>query len=415
VLAAAVLAAAQVGPAAAADGLSGGQIRAYRDGPTANANGPLAKATAMAPGLINMDSASTVAEAEFRGQWRAVHADGLLWTEAADRGSPGSHARFNELYGSADIGAWQASAGKRIVAWDVGYGFRPNDVVQQEARRTLIDQTPEGRPLVQVEHFDADTAWAMVWAHPGAGHDRRFAEEEAVAVRVYRRAGPVDWHGFGRWGRHTGASVGAAMAWVASDEVELHFSLRAEQRRDGWRMALPAGAADAAPQAVNPWQVATLGSAAQALVGMNWTGERQQSLTAEYWHDGNALSDAQWRGWGRRNRALTALPATTGLPPGAVTGIAANLAWQASPFGSVNLRRDNLFFRLAWQPGPWLASLDALVTPADGGRVVTAALQWQGDRWRLNAAWRTLGGRPGAVIAQLPTRQQGLIAATWAF
>src|SRR5438445_2388540 len=77
-----------------------------------------------------------------------------------------STARFNELYASGDFGAWQMSAGKKVVGWDVGYGFRPNDVVQQEQRRTLLTLTQEGRPLLQLERFDAETASSLVWVNP---------------------------------------------------------------------------------------------------------------------------------------------------------------------------------------------------------------------------------------------------------
>ena len=95
--------------------------------------------------------------------------------------------------------------------------------------------------------------------------------------------------------------------------------------------------------------------------------------------------------------------------------MAGNLAWQASPFDSASLRRDNLFIRASWQPGPWLWTLDALIHPADRGRMFTAGLQWQGDRIKLNASWRVLGGPAESVMAQLPQRRSALLAATWAF
>ena len=76
---------------------------------------------------------------------------------------------------------------------------------------------------------------------------------------------------------------------------------------------------------------------------------------------------------------------------------------------------DNLFVRVAWQPDHWLLSADALITPADRGRIVTLAVQWQGDRVRLNAALRMYGGPDAALVAQLPQRRAGVLAAAWAF
>ena len=340
----------------------------------------------------------------------------LLGSRHARGGVTSSMVRSNELYGNADLDAWQLSVGKKRVAWDVGYGFRPNDVVQQEVRRTLLTVTQEGRPLVQAEHFDADTSTALVWVNPqrvGSGDDaQRFAGESALAARWYGHDGDLDTHLVGRLGRHTGASAGAALAWVASDALALHASARLLQRHYGW--TTPTGAGGAV-QPANPWSVATLGAARQMLVGGQWTGEARQSVLVEAWHDGTAMSPSAWRDWAARNAALAMLATRPGLPGAALGGIGGNLAWQTTPLDVPGLHRDNLFLRLAWQPEPWQFTLDALVTPTDGGRIVTAGIEWQGDRVRLNAAWRVLGGPVDALLRQLPQRQQALLAATFAF
>jgi hypothetical protein len=59
-------------------------------------------------------------------------------------------------------------------------------------------------------------------------------------------------------------------------------------------------------------------------------------------------------------------------------------------------------------------TLDTLYTPADRGRVVTAGVQWQGDRVRVNAAWRINAGPANAVFAQLPQRHSGVLSVAWA-
>ena len=401
-----VMVAAWVGPALAADDI-GGELRVRWDSRSVNTHGPLADVNRLAPGTVETSTSAGVAEAELRGRWRMLSGNLLLSSE---------RSRFNELYASGDFGAWQMSAGKKIVGWDVGHGFRPNDFVQQEARRTLLALTPEGRPLLQLEHFKAESATSLVWVNPQRVRDdadeQRFARESALAARWYTRAGAADWHLFARAGQHTGASLGAALAWVASDALELHASARVLQRHDGWRFDPAAGAA---PVMSNPWRVATLGGTSQWLVGASWSGEHKQSVIVEAWHDGTALADAAWDSWGTRNAALATLGAQAGLPPPPLRGIAGNLAWQASPFAANNLRRDNLFVRLAWQPDHWLFTLDLLVTPADRGRAVTAGLQWQGDRLRINTAWRAYGGPESSLMALLPQRRSGVLSAAWAF
>jgi hypothetical protein len=379
-------------------------------------HGPLAAANALQPGIAATPQDTLQAEAELRHTLRArpggepiALAANVLLRGWRSEGRSDGEAAVNELHLGLDRGSWQFSAGRKVVGWDVGYGFRPNDFVQQEARRTLLTVTPQGRELLQAEFFDAASAHTLVWVNPQHARAEpdasRGAEESALAWRSYRRFGALDGYGFARWGRHTGASAGAAFAWVASDELELHASWRALRRHDGWRIEPAAGDA---LLATNPWAQATLGGGALWLLGANWTGTAQQSLIVEFWHDGRALPDAEWDRWSVRNAALIASPA----PAFARAG---NLAWQATPLDAPSLRQDNLFVRLAWQPERWLLTLDALVAPADRGRIVTAGVQWQGERWRLNAAWRAAGGPADSVFAQLPTRRTGLLAATLAF
>lgn len=388
----------------------------------ASAAGPLTAAGALQPDLKTAAADTATWQAELRGARHlrlgsralGVHGNVLLAREHAAHGAGEDRSRINELHATLDAGAWQFAAGKKVLSWDVGYGFRPNDLVQQEERRTLWGQTPEGRPLVQAEYFSADTAWSLVAVQPERWHDtadtQRFAREAALAGRVYRRAGAWDLHGFVRHGRHSGASVGTAVAWVATDELELHASLRAVRRHDAWRSDAAVPAASLLQH--NPWQVRTVTGGSQALLGASWTGQLQQSLLVEAWHDGQAPSAAQWRDWTARNRALSSLPLQPGWPAALRAAVAGNLAWQATPLQSIHLHRDNLFVRLAWQPDAWTASLDALVTPVDRGRIVTASLQWQGDRWRLVGSWRQHGGPAAAVFSQLPVRRNLGLAAS---
>jgi hypothetical protein len=412
-------------PAVAGGPEVNGELRVQADALSVNDAGPLAAANSLVPGIAPIAGTGLRVEAELRGAWHpaatrpwlsSLAADVLLAGERREGQSTTNDSRINELQAASDFGAWQFGIGKKIVSWGVGYGFRPNDVVQQERRRTLLPQTPEGRPLLQLEHFGAEQAAALVWVNPNhAGEpddDQRGASESALAARWYARERNADWHLFARWGEHTRASVGAAVAFVATDELELHASARALQRHDGWRIDPQA---DDAPVATNPWSQATLGRTSQWLAGASWTGRQQQSVLLEYWYDGTTLSDDQWNRWLTRNQGLAAFGALPGLPAGLVGAAAGNLVWQTTPFEVPNLRQDNLFVRLAWQPDHWLVSADALITPADRGRIVTLGVQWQGDRLRLNAVWRRYGGPADSLFAQLPQRRVGVLAAAWAF
>ncbi len=405
-----------------------GELRVRDEARTAGDSGPIAAANALRPGIARQATRALGLDAEVRGTWRAVSTGparaslagaALVTAERRDVGDSRetqSRARLNEGFVAGDFGNWQTSAGKRVVAWDIGQAFRPNDVVQQETRRTLLALPQEGRMLLEVERYDAQSSGTLVWVNPQhanlATDAQRGADESALAVRGYMRDASADWHVFGRWGRHTRASVGAALAWVATDEVELHASARLAQRHDGWRMDPQAAAL---PVSANPWQQTTLGRNAQALLGGSWTGEDQISVLLEWWHDGTAMAGRDWDAWRLRSDALTAFGSQPGLPPNLRLAAAGNLAWQATPFAAANLRRDNAFVRLAWQPARWVVSLDALITPRDRGHVITAAAQRQGEHLRFDAALRIYGGPADALLALTPQRLVLSLAASSRF
>ena len=165
-------------------------------------------------------------------------------------------AYFNELVWNHDAQDWHFSIGKKIVSWDVGYAFRPNDMVQQENRRTLYTTTLEGRDVLMAEQFGNDSAWSIVATNSTATQN-----ENALNVRYYQRVGELDWYGFARSGERSGASVGAAAAWVATEALELHSSVRTN----------------------------TLSRTNQVLVGGTWTNDAQISVLAEVWRDDTAV------------------------------------------------------------------------------------------------------------------------------
>ncbi len=384
----------------------GGKLQLQVDSATASDRGPLARANALQPGTTSQTGNGTTLQAELRaaaGGWNALV---TLQQQALQNQSANTSSWVNEMAYSGNAGNWQFTAGKKIVSWDVGYAFRPNDLVQQEVRRTLVSSTATGRALLQAERFEADSAWTLVRVNPGNSPDARGAEEPALAARYYLHQGASDWFGFARSGQRSGNSLGLALAWVASDALELHASVRALEQADTLAYAAPVGLL--ATQ--TPWRNSSTGNTAQALLGANWTSANQLSLLLEAWWDGSALSPSQWDEWRLRNQRLLA---AQGAPIAAVAG---NLAWQADAFAaSSSLQRSNLFLRLAWEHEGWQPAIELLHHPQDGGLVVTVSLRYQGDRMQLQGGLRDYGGPSIAVLAQLPYRQQAYLLGRWAF
>ena len=197
---------------------------------------------------------------------------------------------------------------------------------------------------------------------------------------------------------------------MTGDETEVHGSWRYVRRHAAWALDPQAPAVAAS----DPWTPRLQGSATQALLGASWTGAQQQSALVEWWYDGSALADAQWRAWRDRLAALRAVGAAA--PAAALAG---NLGWQAQPLagleGSRTLRRHNVLLRVAQQTGPWTASFDVLMEPADRGYRLTPTVKWQGDRLSWEFGWRHSGGPEGALFSELPIRDTAVVWGRWAF
>lgn len=327
---------------------------------------------------------SLLEEFSLKGRQGPLQAQATLTQSQKHPGGVQTQSLFNELFWSDQLRDWHFTLGKKIVSWDVGQGFRPLDVIQQENRRSLYGATLEGVRVAMAEYYTGDSAWSVVLANPLKDQQASGRDEAAAALRYYVRQGSSDWHVVTRWGRLTGAQAGAAWATVLNDSVELHASaLRAEKllhyEENGSTYTQAVGAGG--------WQ---------GLLGGSWTGENQLSILAEYWHDSRAPRAADWRRWQQR---IAAIPA--GLGDAARSGMLANLA---TPTNSTNLHQDNLLLRVSWTDTRWNPAVDVLYQPQDRGRITTLSLNWQGDVWSMESGWRRFDGPRDAIVRNLPNR-----------
>ncbi|WBS01439.1 hypothetical protein OU994_24675 [Pseudoduganella sp. SL102] len=240
----------------------------------------------------------------------------------------GTGVRLFELALERPLAGGYATAGKKVMSWDVGYAFRPLDVVQQEDRRALYPGTLEGVPLLAWEAFDAERAVTVVWSNPGHGKAGQPRDDGALAVRLYRQRGARDEYAVLRASARNGIEAGASFSQVVNDGLELHGALLAQQRHDEWDGMR--------------WQPRSGGG--KALAGFTWTTEGRLSVLGEAWVD-RTVPAAQ-----RRNLLLRA----------------------AQKFGDVELVADGLWRR--------------------AGRVATLGASWKPDAWLLSATWRRYDG-----------------------
>lgn len=362
-----------------------GAVRALAESASANQDGLLTAAN----GKTMAGQDSLRGELSLKGRAGPIRAEATLLQSANRPGEDKTESQFNELYWAGQAADWHFTLGKKIVSWDVGQGFRPLDVIQQENRRTLYGSTLEGVRVAMAERYVGDAAWSLVLANPLKDSDTSGQREAAAALRYYLRHGSTDWHAVARWGRRTGNRAGVAFSWVASDSLEVHASLLYAQRLD---RVMAYGAKYGLQTTHGGWQ---------STAGLNWTAENQLSLIAEYWHDSRSLRSSEWAAW---RQHATSLPAW--LPAEARSGSLADLA---GAFGNPNLRRDNLLLRTSWSDSVWNPALDMVYTPADHGRVTTLSLSWQGDTVKIEGGYRRFDGPGSAIARNLPDRDRAYL------
>jgi hypothetical protein len=164
--------AAPTGPAPAASATAPGDLalalRTIPQIPHANTDSPYA----LGLPLTHLASDSITDQVELR-----AHRDGvnLIWTgsvQVQQDLAPSYSGVLDEAVLDRDWAGLRWSIGKKVLSWDVGFGFRPLDVVQQENRRALLVYALEGIPGVSAEAYGADSAWTFVLANPGRGRRR---------------------------------------------------------------------------------------------------------------------------------------------------------------------------------------------------------------------------------------------------
>jgi hypothetical protein len=341
----------------------------------------------------------------------------LTGTVAGQESGPKTSTRglVNEAYVDFGAGELRASAGKKILSGDVGYGFRPIDVLQREQRLQVLPPALEGVSNLTVERFTGDTAYSLVVANPGHRERGTPKDDGSLALRYYRRLGATDLHGIARFSDRFKTEAGAAFAAVPHESVELHGSFLVQRRGERLvPLADPASTADllAADRALETQAVS---SPRKALAGLTWTWESGWSLLGEAWWDGTAPAAADWQRLAAQARRRSALAGLPGIPAIAVPG---SLAASTRMFQQQSFARRNALARVSWTDpagSGWSGALDLLRTLDDGGYSVTAALGWQADKLRIDAGVRRFGGRPDSAYRLLPERGIVFAGASLAF
>jgi len=353
-------------------------------------------------------------EQELRG--RAGPLSLLLTATESGRegGKPDGRFLANEAYADLDVAGQRISVGKKVLSGDVGYAFRPIDVLQRESRLQVMPPPLEGIPMLSWDNFSADGAWSLVLANPGHGRRGEPREDGSLALKLYRRAGALDLHGVVRHSARYGMEFGAAASMVPDEALELHASVLA-QRRGERRVPLADGVATRDLLAADGALVTdAVAWPRKALLGGTWTAAGGLSVLGELWWDGTAPAGGDWQRLARQAAQRSALLGVPGVPAAAVAGATAA---STRMFDQGNLARRGALARVAWSEpgGGWSAAADLLTSGEDGGWTLTSAVSWQGDRWRLDAGMRRYGGPADSAYRLLPERGVTFVGLSFAY
>ncbi len=274
---------------------------------------------------------------------------------ARDDNGGDSNAVLNELSFDRALGPGFVTIGKKVLSWDVGYAFRPLDVVQQQDRRAINAPTLVGVPLIAWELFDASRALTVVLSNPGRRKADQPRDDGALALRLYRRDGEAgrDEYAVLRLSDRNGVEGGLAFSQVEGEAIELHASVLLQQRHDKWINSL---------RTTPRWQPYAGGG--KAMAGLTWTTESKFSVLAEAWLDRTGAS------LGQRNVLVRA-----------------SQNWDESEL-----------------------SADVLWMPEDGGRVASIAYDWKHGPWNVSASLRSYGGNANSMARASPVRQLAIVS-----
>ncbi len=319
----------------------------------------------------------------------------------------GSHAHgkgiINELYVDFSMADLEASVGKKVVSWGVGYGYRPLDVIQRETRQALRTFDLEGVPILQLESFTATSAITAIIAqrvrfdgmHPQVGgyegalkYSGLLADTD-VHVLLYHRQGE-------------GVSMGAGVSTIFGVHLAWHGSVRYLPSYTSLQHKL-SGQDPTLLRESNVFTAQQQQHGLLALLGASWTWASGCSLMLEAWHDDTAWTHGQWQELFRIN-AIQRQQLSLGAPEQAVYG---NINANSRAYSQQNLLKDTLFMRLAYDGDQLDPNVSVLYTPADGGMVFTASADYDwSEAVLLFASVRLMGGKANAAYSNAADRRQ---------
>jgi hypothetical protein len=310
-----------------------------------------------------------------------------------------------------------ASAGKRILSWDVGYLAQPLGFFQSQVVLSDLDDkygNSEGLPLLLLScSLDNGGAVDVVRSDDiEHRHDSDNTNLHQTALRYSQHAGLASYSvvlrqvGGGEYG------VGLTYSTTLGESLEFHLS---DYTSRGGRRVLHEGVLGGVDRfwSDSPY-VATRERkpSSHLLAGVTWTPDPYSSVSAELSHNDAGLSPQQWRRWAELVRFHQG-PLPAGVP-GAVRDV--NLLWDLSTIKTAGTRQNYLYLQAQHNGADLSYSIGREFCLDDGSGVTLLSVSRRLARGlKAGLSLNFYGGGGRDEFAYLPYRRSGAAYLSAAF
>lgn len=340
-------------------------------------------------------------ELDFRFAQAGFNLQGVLRQSLDRRQQSEYQTQFNQAYYDGQISSgWGWTLGKKVMTWGVGFGFKPLDVIQREDVRSVNAAPLVGQYIFALDRYTDRQSYSLIVSNPLIDRPNNLQRDPSIALRWYRLHGDSDLYATARFSERRQVEAGVGMTHIIDDEWSVYASGLYQVRSQ--RLTNTVLGTDQYFALQDPMQWVDDGSHWKAVVGAQWTGASGLGVLLEAWYDGDAYSKKQWG-------ALNAL--TTQQKNLAQFDMAqlfnANIAASSQAYLAPNLLRENALFRVSFddRKGRKVFS-DLLLTPADGGGVVSLGLEWERNRSNFKTGYRQYLSRENSAYGQAPVQSE---------
>ncbi|MEW6367223.1 MAG: hypothetical protein AB1714_21545 [Acidobacteriota bacterium] len=306
-------------------------------------------------GLMDLSDGSNFAQMQVRldgvfgPKWRASATGALV--DLYD-GSHSSRFLTRELY--VDCSATDAInifAGRRILRWGVGYALNPTGVVDPHRNPTDPDDRLNlniGRDVIGLDLTRGSQSFNLVLSQPNLISDGRVSGEGAQAAMRYSfLVHGIDAAVIGSWVSGHPDRAGCNATFVVGQGLEIHAEWALQWGSDALGLQPVPGPSGDGPRSL----FARLRTGSEhrfqsCVAGINWTHSNGWNFVAEYYRNGDGLTDDEWNryvGFLDRNERMAGQDGAYGPPE-------MNLLLSAKEMTGGNLRRNYAFLRISKDP-----------------------------------------------------------------